>query len=39
MVEPGPLHTQSLEHFDSIKSLVLWSDHIAGQKQSLRIMR
>jgi hypothetical protein len=32
MVEPGPPHTQSLEHVDSIKTLVLWGDHIAGHK-------
>ena len=32
MIEPGPRHTPSLEHIETIKTLVLWGDHLSGHK-------
>ena len=32
MIEPGPPHTPSLEHIETIKTLVLWGDHLTGHK-------
>ena len=32
MVEPGPPHIQSLEHLNSVRTLVVWGDHLSGHK-------
>ena len=37
MVEPGPPHTESVDHLDAVRMLMLWGDHIGGHNMWKRI--
>jgi pimeloyl-ACP methyl ester carboxylesterase len=32
LIEPGPPHTLELDHLETIRSLVVWGDHIPGHR-------
>ena len=32
MVEPGPKYTDSMEHVEKIKTLIVWGDHFEGHQ-------
>ena len=37
MIEPGPPHCLALEHLETVRSLVVWGDHISGHRLWERI--
>ena len=32
LIEPGPPHTQSLQHIEGVRTLLMWGDHLSGHK-------